>query len=64
MSAPDTNIEKQKEKHATPLFGIGGVVAFAGVLLLGLLVWLSATGNEPGTGETAGGSATTTTSDG
>ena len=53
MSAPDTNVEKQAEKHKTPLLGMGSMVAFAGGLLLLLLVWLFATGNEPGEGANA-----------
>ena len=28
MSAPDTNTEKQKRRHATPLVGVGLAVAF------------------------------------
>mgnify|MGYP006924590682 CR=1 FL=1 len=48
MSAPDTNTEKQVEKHKTPLMGMLGVAIFAGVLLLALAFWISATGNEPG----------------
>lgn len=63
MSAPDTNVEKQAEKHATPLFGMGTVVAFAGVLLLGLMVWLSVSGNEPGEAEGAGTAAAVTSED-
>lgn len=47
MSAPDTNVEKQTERHRTPLAGMGLVAAFAGVLLLGLIVWLAANGNTP-----------------
>jgi len=47
MSAPDTNVEKQKEKHKTALMGIRGVMVFAAVLLLGLVLWLSYQGQEP-----------------
>lgn len=47
MSAPNTNIEKQAKEHKTPLIGMGSVVVFAGVLLLLLLVWAFATGNDP-----------------
>jgi hypothetical protein len=35
MSAPQTNIEKQKRRHRGPLIGMVAVVAFA----LTLLVW-------------------------
>ena len=52
MSAPHTNVEKQVKRHKAPLMGIIGVLIFAGLLLLGLLFWLSSTGNEPETAET------------
>lgn len=32
MSAPDTNIEKQKRRHKGVLIGIAGAVIFAGVM--------------------------------
>lgn len=49
MSAPDdTNVEKQADKHRPALLGMGGVVAFAAVLLVGLIVYLTAMGNTPG----------------
>ncbi|MFX0540608.1 hypothetical protein ACEWPM_002600 [Roseovarius sp. S4756] len=48
MSAPDTNTEKTKPAHKTPISGMVGVVIFAVVLLLGLVVWLSFAGNDPG----------------
>jgi hypothetical protein len=35
MTAPDTNIEKQKRRHWGPLIGIGFVLAFAGLLFVG-----------------------------
>lgn len=41
MSAPQTNIDRQKKRHRGPLLGIGAVVAFALALLLGLSVWLT-----------------------
>lgn len=47
MSAPDTNVKKQAEKHKTPLSGMALVVVFAGVLLLIFLAWLAYNGNEP-----------------
>ncbi|MBV2361282.1 hypothetical protein KUH32_16070 [Thalassococcus sp. CAU 1522] len=40
MSAPDTNIEKQRKRHKPALLGIGAVVGFAGVLLFALVVWV------------------------
>ncbi|WP_208352444.1 hypothetical protein [Pseudaestuariivita rosea] len=39
MSAPDTNVEKQRENHRPPLIGIALVVVFALVLLTLLLGW-------------------------
>lgn len=50
MSAPDTNTETEKKAHKTPLVGMIAVVVFALVLLLGLAVWLSYAGNDPGSG--------------
>ena len=47
MSAPDTNIETQTERHKTPLAGISGVAVFAMVLLFGLVIYLAANGNTP-----------------
>lgn len=47
MSAPNTDIEKQKQRHKGPLSGMALVVTFAAVLLLGLVIWLFAAGNEP-----------------
>lgn len=52
MSAPDTDLEKQKKKHKTALLGIRGVMAFAAILLLGLIIWLSYQGQEPRNPET------------
>ncbi|MFX0545733.1 hypothetical protein ACEWPL_009325 [Roseovarius sp. S1116L3] len=48
MSAPDTNTEKTKPAHKTPISGMVGVVIFAVLLLLGLVIWLSFAGNDPG----------------
>lgn len=40
MSAPNTNLEEQKNKHSTPLSGMRLVVVFAVVLLVGLTGWM------------------------
>ncbi|WP_324755028.1 hypothetical protein [Roseovarius sp. Pro17] len=48
MSAPDTNTEKTKAAHKTPIAGMIGMVVFAVVLLFGLVTWLSYAGNDPG----------------
>jgi hypothetical protein len=34
MSAPNTNVEKQKRRHWPVLWGIGAVVVFAAILFL------------------------------
>ena len=34
MSAPQTNLEKQERRHAGPLIGIAGCLAFAAILLV------------------------------
>ncbi len=47
MSAPDTNTEKNKPAHKTPIVGMIGVVVFAVVLLFSLVTWLSFAGNDP-----------------
>lgn len=58
MSAPDTNVKKQADKHKAPLMGMGGVVIFGSILLLGLLIWVVANGNTPGeSDETVEGTA-------
>ena len=50
MSAPDTNTEKTKNAHKTPIVGMLAMVAFALVLLFALVTWLGYWGNEPGDG--------------
>lgn len=66
MSAPDTNTQKQAEKHRGPLTGMLMMVIWAAVLLVGLLIYLSVRGGTPegadaqidtrtGTVETTGG---------
>lgn len=47
MSAPDTNIEKQAERHKGPLSGMPGAIILASVLFLGILGWFAMTDNEP-----------------
>jgi hypothetical protein len=53
MSAPNTDPEKQKERHRAPLLGMRGVVLWALVLLVLLIVFLTVRGNDPGDGEAA-----------
>ena len=45
MSAPNTNLETQKERHKGPLAGIRLAVIVAAALFAGLVVWLSANGD-------------------
>lgn len=47
MSPPDTNTEKNKPAHKTPIAGMIGVVIFAVILLVALITWLSYAGNAP-----------------
>lgn len=41
MSAPTTNIEKQKSRHRTPLLGIAAVLAFALALFAAFTVLMA-----------------------
>lgn len=47
MSAPDTNTEKNKDAHKTPIAGMIAMVGFALALLFALVTWLSFAGNDP-----------------
>lgn len=47
MSAPHTDVEKQKKRHKAPLIGIRAVVLWSVVLLILLVGYLAFTGNEP-----------------
>ena len=47
MSAPDTNVEKQKQEHKPALLGIRGAMWTAGALMVGLLLWTASQGQEP-----------------
>ena len=48
MSAPQTNIDKQKRRHRGPLFGIAAAVAFGVMLMAYWLVDEAATADSPG----------------
>lgn len=48
MSAPNTNVKKQERRHKFPLIGMAWMIAWAAVLLVGLVIYLSFKGNEPG----------------
>lgn len=47
MSSPNTNLEKQQDRHKGPLTGIAGVLIFAGVLFIALTGWTVYQGGEP-----------------
>lgn len=48
MSAPDTNLDRQKARHRGVLIGLGAVVVFSVALFLALTVWLAEEGQTPG----------------
>ncbi len=47
MSAPHTDLEKQKKRHKGPLAGMRAVVLGALALLALLAIYVVVTGNEP-----------------
>jgi len=47
MSAPDTNIEKQKEMHRSPMMGIKGAMIFGALMLVGVMFLAAMNGSEP-----------------
>ena len=47
MSAPDTNTEKQEERHKTPLMGIWIGLAIVGVLLVLFIAFNILGGDDP-----------------
>ena len=49
MSAPDTNVKKQEEKHKPALLGIKGAIGFAALLLVLFVGWVIINGQEPET---------------
>lgn len=46
MSAPDTNLKKQKRRHFGPIAGISAVLAIVAVMFLGYLAY-NASGDPP-----------------
>ncbi len=48
MSPPDTNIETQEKRHKGPLSGMALAVVLATALFVGLMIWMTANGNDPG----------------
>ena len=53
MSAPKTDLDKQEERHKGPLTGMTGGLIFAGILLVGMIIYLFAYGAGPEVGEGA-----------
>lgn len=58
MSAPDTNIDKQKKRHAGPIIGITAGLVFVALCLVAYLVYTSSPSTEgddpaPAVGEVA-----------
>lgn len=49
MSAPQTNIDRQKKRHRGPLLGIVAAVIFALALVLGLGGWTAPEDTSPTT---------------
>ena len=58
MSAPETNVEKQKKRHRPVLLGFAIAAAFVAVLYFAYLANLAVQGNEPGTAEEDGAAST------
>ncbi|WP_371154220.1 hypothetical protein [Jannaschia sp. 2305UL9-9] len=46
MSAPDTNLDRQKKRHAGPLIGIGAGVIFAIILIFAYVTYLAEPAGE------------------
>ena len=55
MSAPNTNLDKDAQRHRGPLRGMLGVVLFALVLLAGLALWAFSRGGTPNDASTVDG---------
>jgi cytoskeletal protein RodZ len=50
MSAPDTNLERQKENHKGPLSGIWLSLIVVAVLFVGWLLWYAVSPDSDDTG--------------
>lgn len=48
MSAPDTNIEKQKREHRAPLWGMWAGLGLVAVLFLAWMGYVVGNGDTPG----------------
>lgn len=47
MSAPDTNLERQKKRHGFPIKGIALVLGFVAILFLAYLMVVAERGDSP-----------------
>lgn len=47
MSAPDTNIERQKDRHKPSLLGIRGAMIWGALMLIGLIFFATLQGPAP-----------------
>lgn len=63
MSAPDTNTQKQADKHRGPLTGMFAVVLFALVLLGITIFWIAGRGGTPEGSRVSGATGESTTED-
>lgn len=64
MSAPDTNIKKQKRRHKGPLTGIPLAILLATIAFVGFLAWAALTDSDTDgaqSGETVESPAATAT---
>lgn len=50
MSAPDTNLERQKKRHRAPLVGIWASLALVAVLFIGWLLFYAVSPDSEETG--------------
>ncbi|MEM7521951.1 MAG: hypothetical protein AAF307_13070 [Pseudomonadota bacterium] len=48
MSAPDTNLNRQKKRHAPSLVGIRGAMVFGALMLVLALGYALSNGSSPG----------------
>ena len=64
MSAPDTNVEKQAEKHKHSLLGIRGAMIFGFAMLLLVVAFSVMRGSEPSAETLIGSEAQQEQSDG
>lgn len=58
MSAPDTNLEKQKRRHKGPLGGMKLVLGLVALLFAAFLIWTVAASDGPEGAETQVGGRT------